>query len=67
MNNFNGDFCKKIDPPRKGGTLSGRDCQGNALALEAMVKIKEGVHKNISAPIRHGYRHYLFLFNKDFV
>ena len=61
------DFCKKIDPPRRGGTLSGRDCQGNSLSLDSMVKVKEGNYKGMSGPIRHGYRHYLFLYNKDFV
>ena len=61
------DLGKKFDPPRRGGTLSGRDCQGNALGLDQMVKVREGANKGISGPIRHGYRHYLFLFNKEFV
>ena len=61
------DVGKKIDPPRRGGTLSGRDCQGNSLVLDSMVKVKNGPNKGMSGPIRHGYRHYLFLYNKDFV
>ena len=32
-----------------------------------MVKVRDGPNKGISGPIRHGYRHYLFLFNKEFV
>jgi len=32
-----------------------------------MVKVREGTNRAISGPIRHGYRHYLFLFNKEFV
>ena len=32
-----------------------------------MVKVREGTNRGISGPIRHGYRHYLFLFNKEFV
>lgn len=32
-----------------------------------MVKVKDGANRGMSGPIRHGFRHYLFLFNRDFV
>ena len=61
------DLGKKLPAPTRGGTLGGRDSQGNALALDQMVKCIQGTHKGIIGPIKHGYKNYLFLWNKDFV
>ena len=61
------DLGKKLPAPSRGGTLGGRDSQGNALGLDQMVKCVQGSHKGTIGPIKHGYKNYLFLWNKDFV
>jgi len=61
------DVGKKLPNFRRGATLGGRDSNGNTLALEGMVKCIKGQHKGITGPIRHAFKNYLFLWNKDFV
>jgi len=60
------DLGKKLPAPSRGGTLGGRDSQGNALGLDQMVKVVNGSHKGKIGPIRHGFKNYLFLWHKDF-
>jgi len=59
------DLGKKLPDMKR--TLGARDSQGNALALDQMIKVIQGPFKGTIGPIKHGYKNYLFLWNKDFV
>lgn len=61
------DLGKKIPKPARKSTLNCRDSQGNTLSLSAMVKVVDGPNKGMIGPIKHGYKNYLFLWNKEFV
>lgn len=45
----------------------GRDSKGNSLAVNHMVRCINGECKGMTGPIRHIYKNYLFLWNKEFV
>ena len=61
------DIGKKLPPPKRGGTLGGRDHKGNALVHDSMIKCINGDYKGLIAPIKHAFKNYLFLWHKDFV
>jgi transcription elongation factor len=61
------DIGKKLPPPKRGGTLGGRDMKGNALVHDAMIKCEQGQYKGMIAPIKHSFKNYLFLWHKEFV
>lgn len=61
------DLGKKVPLPPRNGTLNGRDKNNNTLAMDQVVKITEGPQRGLNGTIRHGYKHYLFLWNKEFV
>ena len=35
--------------------------------MDQVVKVIEGKHRGLNGTIRHGYKHYIFLWNKEFV
>ena len=35
--------------------------------MDQVVKVVEGPQKGLNGTIKHGYRHYIFLWNKEFV
>ena len=57
---------KKVPLPPRNGTLNGRDKSNNTLAVDQVVKVVEGPHRGLIGTIKHGYKHYLFLWNKEF-
>ena len=61
------DLGKKVPLPPRNGTMSGRDKNNNTLAMDQVVKVVEGSQRGLNGTIRHGYKHYIFLWNKDFV
>jgi len=61
------DLGKKVPLPPRNGTLNGRDKNNNTLAMDQVVKVIEGKHRGLNGTIRHGYKHYIFLWNKEFV
>lgn len=61
------DLGEKVSLPPRNGTLQGRDKNGNTLAMDQVVKVVEGPHRGLNGTIRHGYKHYLFLWNREFV
>lgn len=61
------DLGKKVPLPPRNGTLNGRDKNNNTLAMDQVVKVTEGAQRGLNGTIRHGYKHYIFLWNKDFV
>jgi len=61
------DLGKKIPPPSKSGTLSAHDKHNFTLSFDAVVKVEEGPNRGIIGSIRHCFKQYLFLHNKEFV
>jgi transcription elongation factor len=61
------DLGKKVPLPPRNGTLNGRDKNNNTLAMDQVVKVMEGPHRGMNGTIRHGHKHYIFLWNKEFV
>lgn len=61
------DLGKKIPPPSRNGTLNAHDHENHTLNYDAMVKVREGIHRGMIGSIRHSFKTYLFLHNKEFV
>ena len=61
------DLGKKVPLPPRNGTLNGRDKNNNTLAMDQVVKVTMGPQRGLNGTIRHGYKHYIFLWNKEFV
>lgn len=61
------DLGKKIPKPFKNGTLSAHDHDNYTLSYDAVVKVREGARKGMIGSIRHAFKTYLFLYNKEFV
>lgn len=61
------DLGKKVPLPPRNGTLHGRDKNNHILSLESVVKVADGPYKGMNGTIKHGYKHYVFLWNKEFV
>jgi len=61
------DLGKKIPKPFRNGTLSAHDHDNYTLSMDAMVKVCSGPKKGIIGSIRHAYKNYLFMYNKEFV
>ncbi len=61
------DLGKKVPLPPRNGTLNGRDKNNNTLAMDQVVKVVEGPQRGMNGTIRHGHKHYIFLWNKEFV
>ena len=61
------DLGKKVPLPPRNGTLNGRDKNNNTLAMDQVVKVTEGKNRGLNGTIKHGYKHYIFLWNKEFV
>lgn len=61
------DITKRLSAPHKGNTFGVRDAKNNDLAADQMVKVINGPHKGTIGPIKHAFKNYLFLWNKDFI
>ena len=67
VNNKICDLGKKIPKPFRNGTLSAHDHGNCTLAFDNVVKVFSGPKRGIIGSIRHSYKTYLFLYNKEFV
>ena len=61
------DLGKKIPKPLRNGTLSAHDHDNFTLSLDSVVKVSSGPKRGTIGSIRHAFKTYLFLYNKEFV